>query len=35
MEINKEDKEKVIVKAQIPSAGITINSGSTVKIEVE
>lgn len=35
VEINKEDKEKIIVKEQIPSAGITINSGSTVKLKIE
>lgn len=34
-EVNKEEKEKIIVKEQIPSAGITINSGSTIKIKVE
>lgn len=35
VKINKEDKEKIIVKEQIPSAGITINSGSTVKLKIE
>ncbi len=35
IEVNKEDKEKIIVKEQIPSAGITINAGSTVKLKIE
>ena len=31
-DINKNEKENIIIKQQIPSSGITINSGSKVKV---
>lgn len=34
-EINSKEKDNYIVKEQIPSAGITINSGSTISVNFE
>ena len=34
-EIDSKDKEKIIIKEQIPSSGITINSGSSISISFQ